>query len=543
MTTRESFGSRWGMMLAMLGMAVGTGNIWRFPRIVAKNGGGEFLVAWVVFLFLWSIPLILLEFGMGRKTRSGPIKAFIQMMGPRWAWMGAFCVFVTAAIMFYYSVVAGWTVRYTVAAVFGEIPEKVPGTLWNSYTQSAWPVVTHGIMIALAVWVVARGVKGIEKVAKILMPALIVLVLILTVRALMLPGASDGLSFLFTVDWENLGRPQIWIEALTQNAWDTGAGWGLVLCYAAYLREREDTALNAYILPMANNMISLLAGIMVFCTVFSVVPQLIERAEQEPAVLDGLGSLGRAVEDGREFSPELMQDTIFSEGNSGITFTWMPQLFKTMAFGRFFMVLFFLALSFAAFTSLVSMVEVATRAFVDAGMDRARAIKFIGIGGFLLGVPSALSMKVFDNQDWVWGVALMVAGLFFAISIVRYGIRRFREEQLNHPDSNVKVGRWWDFVIRVLAPIQMVFLLGWFLFDSWYASWKKNAAILADPSSTEKADYWGWLHPFNPDQVQNVGAILFQFSVVLIGLILANKWIVRVTMREKSPRIEDAPSS
>ena len=114
---KEQFGSRLGMMLAMLGMAVGTGNIWRFPRIAASNGGGEFLVAWIVFLLLWSIPLILLEFGMGRMTRSGPVKAFILLMGPRWAWMGAFAVFVTTAITFYYSVVAGWTVRFTLATV------------------------------------------------------------------------------------------------------------------------------------------------------------------------------------------------------------------------------------------------------------------------------------------------------------------------------------------------------------------------------------------------------------------------------------------
>ena len=103
------FSSRWTMLLAMLGMAVGTGNIWRFPRIAASNGGGEFLIAWIAFLFLWSIPIILLEFGMGRKTRSGPVKAFMEMMGPRWAWMGAFCVFVTTAITFYYCVVCGAT--------------------------------------------------------------------------------------------------------------------------------------------------------------------------------------------------------------------------------------------------------------------------------------------------------------------------------------------------------------------------------------------------------------------------------------------------
>ena len=123
------------MILAMLGMAVGTGNIWRFPRIAAQNGGGEFLVAWIAFLFLWSIPLILVEFGMGRQTRAGPVKAFIQMMGPRWAWMGAFVAFVATAIMFYYSVVAGWTLRYLLASVTGEVPGATPGAFWTTYVS------------------------------------------------------------------------------------------------------------------------------------------------------------------------------------------------------------------------------------------------------------------------------------------------------------------------------------------------------------------------------------------------------------------------
>ncbi len=517
----EYFGSRLGMMLAMLGMAVGTGNIWRFPRIVAKNGGGEFLIAWIVFLFLWSIPLILLEFGMGRKTRCGPIKAFMQMMGPRWAWMGAFCVFVTAAIMFYYSVVAGWTVRYTIASLTGEVPEAAPGAFWAEFTTSSWPVVTHGLMIGLATFVVARGVRAIEKAAMVLMPTLLVLVLILTVRALMLPGAGSGLSYMFSVDWSRLGEPRIWIEALTQNAWDTGAGWGLVLCYAAYLREREDTALNAFVLPIANNTISLLAGVMVFCTVFSVVPQLIERAAQNPELLSGLGELEERVRAGATFSPQLMQETIFSAGNSGITFTWMPQLFKSMGFGQFFMLLFFLALAFAAFTSLVAMVEVATRAFVDAGMERGRAIKIVGGCGFVLGLPSALWLNVLNNQDWVWGVALMLAGLFFSIAIIVHGIDRFRREQLNHPDSDIRIGRWWNLVIGLLVPIQAVFLLVWFLYDSW----------LSNPE--------GWLNPFDSENVYNVGTVLTQFAIVLVVLLLANKWIVRKTIPQSDSGSSD----
>ena len=506
---KERFSTRAGMMLAMLGMAVGTGNIWRFPRIVAKNGGGEFLVAWFVFLFLWSIPIILLEFGMGRKTRRGPIKAFMEMMGPKWAWMGAFCVLVTTFITFYYCVVAGWTARYAIAAILQEIPGAKPGAFWVDFTGSFVPVLFHGLIIGATSWVVIKGVKGIEKVTTWLMPALIVLILILCVRSVFLPGASDGLAFLFSVDWGNLAHPTIWVEALIQNAWDTGAGWGLVLCYAAYMRDNEDTTLNAVLLPTANNLISLFAAIMIFSTVFSAVPQLMEKAIEDPSVLDGLTSLSNAVKDGATFSPQLMQETIFNEGNKGITFIWMPELFKTMYMGQFFMILFFIALAFAAFTSMIAQVEVTTRAFVDAGMKRKKAVKIICGGIFALGIPSAIWMPVLDNQDWVWGVALMLAGLFFAISVIPYGVKKFREEHLNHADSNIKIGVWWDVVIRVLAPIQMLALLIWFAYDN----------ISNNPDT--------WFKPFSLADPYNVGTVLFQWFIVLALLILFNKWIVK----------------
>ena len=492
------------MMLAMLGMAVGTGNIWRFPRIAAQNGGGEFVVAWLVFLLLWSIPLILVEFGMGRKTRSGPVAAFVKLMGPRWAWMGAFVAFVAAAIMYYYSVVAGWTIRYLVASLTGELSNGDPAAFWSSYTTSWWPVFTHALAIGLGVFVVARGVGAIEKVARILMPALIVLIVVLTLRAVTLPDASGGLSYLFTVDWARLKDSNVWVQALTQNAWDTGAGWGLILCYAAYLRSHEDTALNAFILPAANNTVSLLAGIMVICTVFSVVPQLVASFATDPQVLSSYPELAQAVGAGEVLTPDLIQQTIFASGNEGLTFIWMPHLFASIPFGRFFMVLFFLALAFAAFTSLVAMIELATRVLRDAGMEHRRAIRVVGTAGFLLGLPSAISLRVLHNQDWVWGIALMLSGLFFAIAVIVHGIRRFREEQLNHADSDIRVGRWWDIVIAVIVPLEALILLGWWLYQ----------ARQGDPA--------GWLRPFG---VENVGTILLQFGVVLVALIAANRWL------------------
>lgn len=516
----EAFSSRWVMMLAMLGMAVGTGNIWRFPRIAAQNGGGEFIVAWLAFLFLWSIPLILVEFGAGRKTRAGPIGAFIHLIGPRWAWMGAFVAFVAVAIMFYYSVVAGWTLRYVVASAVGEIPGAEPGAFWQSYTTSWWPVVTHGVAMGAGAFVVARGVRAIERVASVLMPILLVLVVVLAVRAVTLPNASGGLAYLFSVDWGELANAEIWVQALTQNAWDTGAGWGLVLTYAAYLRTNEDTALNAFILPTANNTVSLLAGIMVLCTVFAVVPELVAQLAVRPDALSAYPALAEAVQGGAALTPDLIQSTIFTSGNEGLTFIWMPQLFASIPFGRLFMLVFFVALAFAAFTSLMAMIELATRVLRDAGVPRARAIRIVGIGGFVLGLPSAFSLQVLHNQDWVWGVALMVSGLFFAIAVIGHGVRRFRDEQLNHRDSDIRIGKWWDIVIGILVPLQALVLLVWWLYQA--RGW--------DPT--------GWLAPL---AVENVGTILLQWGVVLAALLLANRWIARHTAVVPAPP-EDRPA-
>ncbi|MFQ5530520.1 MAG: sodium-dependent transporter, partial [Gemmatimonadota bacterium] len=332
MNEAQRFSSRWGMMVVMLGMAVGTGNIWRFPRIVATNGGGSFLIAWAVFLLLWSVPLLLVEFAMGRAARRGPIGAFATLIGKGHAWMGAWVAFTATAIMFYYSVVMGWTLRYLWGSVSRGVPMTSPEAatgFWEGYVGSPTAVLTHAVAIALGVFVVARGVKGIERAARILIPGLFILVIVLAVRAITLPGAGAGLAFMFTPTWSDLASPDIWIQALTQNAWDTGAGWGLVLAYAVYLRKTEDTALNAFVLGFGNNSVSLLAGIMVLSTVFAIMPEA--------------------------------ASTIVGAGNEGLTFIWVPQLFAQMPGGNAFMIFFFLALVFAAWSSLIAMIELATR--------------------------------------------------------------------------------------------------------------------------------------------------------------------------------------
>jgi NSS family neurotransmitter:Na+ symporter len=453
-------------------MAVGTGNIWRFPRVAASNGGGSFLVAWVVFLALWSIPLMIVEFAFGKTARKGTVGAFATLVGRNFAWMGGWPAVCATAIMFYYSVVAGWCLRYLVGALRGELSESEPGALWISFTSSYQPIVGHLAALALGISVVWFGVKGIERIAKVLIPTLFVLILALVVRAVTLPGAYLGLEFLFRPDWQALGSARIWLEALTQNAWDTGAGWGLILTYGVYMKSREDVPLNAFLIGFGNNAVSLLAGIMVLCTVFAINPG----AKSE----------------------------IVGAGNEGLTFIWMPQLFAQMPGGRYFMVLFFLALSFAALTSLISMIELATRVLIDAGISRRRAIVFVGVGGVIFGLPSARSLDFLHNQDWVWGVGLMLSGLFFAFGAQRYGLERLRRDVVNADGCDLHVGKWWSFLIRVVVPLEAVILMIWWLKES--RGW--------DPS--------GWLNPFG---VETVGTVLMQWAIAIIALVAVNRWL------------------
>ena len=465
----EVFSSRWGMLLAMLGMAVGTGNIWRFPRIAATNGGGSFLVAWVVFLFAWSVPLLILEFGMGKATRKGAVGAFAKTLGPAFAWMGAWIAFVATAIMFYYSVVMGWTIRFFVGTLTGEVPGATPGAFWESFNSTPMALVTHAVAMGMALFVVSKGVRGIESAAKVLIPSLVVLVVVLAIRALTLPGASEGLAFLFTPNLSELANWEIWIQALTQNAWDTGAGWGLVLTYAIYMRANEDTALNAFVIGFGNNSMSLLAGIMVLCTVFSVMPDAYSE--------------------------------IVGAGNEGLTFIWVPQLFQLIPGGRFFQALFFLALVFAAWTSLIAMIEMASRILMDMGLERSKAIKIVGGAGLLFGIPSALKLEFFQNQDWVWGVALMVSGFFFAFAVLKYGVTKWRETFINQEGSDIRIGAWWDWAIRLVA-LEAVILAVWMLMGAQGDDFRET---------------WTLFSPYN------VGSVVIQFVILLVVLLLLNK--------------------
>jgi NSS family neurotransmitter:Na+ symporter len=405
--------------------------------------------------------------------------------------MGAFVAFVATAIMFYYSVVAGWCVYYLVQMSINPLPlgTEAAQATWDGFQGGGFPVAFHALAMSLGAVVVWNGIKSIERANLVLIPALLLIVLISLARTLTLEGASEGIAFLFTPDWSTLAKPRIWLEALTQNAWDTGAGWGLILTYGAYMQRRHGVVKNAFITGIGNNTVSLLAAVIIFGTVFAILGSQMSKAE----VLDIMKSSGPAA--------------------TGLTFIWMPQLFAKMPGGNLFAILFFLGLSFAAFSSLIAMIQLSTRVLVDFGVARRQAILGICIIGFTLGIPSAINLEFFANQDFVWGVALMISGAFIAFAVIRHGAARFRTECIDKQEHDWSIGPLWDKAISFVIPTLATVLLGWWLYQ---------AAFVYSPDR--------WFDPFDPFSVMTC---LAQWGLVLAVFILLNRWMARKTLQKQ----------
>ncbi|HXV60316.1 MAG TPA: sodium-dependent transporter, partial [Vicinamibacteria bacterium] len=441
-------------------------------------GGGSFLIPWVVFLFASAITLMIAELALGKTTRRGPAGAIGQLVDKRFNWLGVFVGLVTCFIMFYYSVVTGWCIRYFVATLSTPLFSLNAEEYWNRFTSHpVEPVVFHAVAMLAGCFIIYRGVvRGIERTNRILIPLLFLLLVVATLRAVTLPGASRGLAYLFTPNWSELLNYQVWLAALTQSAWSTGAGWGLVMTYGVYFRKKDTFTLTTFTTAFGDNSASLLAGIAVMCTVFAILPE-------DQARL-ALGA-----------------------GNEGLTFIWLPQLFGSIPGGRFFLPLFFLALSFAAISSLIAMLEMASRMAMDLGLPRAKAVPTVGAVAFVLGLPSAWYMGFFKNQDWVWGIGLMVSGLFIAIAVIKYGASRFRTELVNTAEESWPIGPWFVWVLTILVPLEFVAMVAWWFYQS---------ATQFDPE--------GWWKLFSES---SVGTAVIQIVALALILFLTNAWWVR----------------
>ncbi len=475
--SKERFTSRWGLILAALGMAIGTGNVWRFPRILALNGGGTFLLPWLFFLFSWSIPLLIIESAMGKRSRKGTIGSFALLTGPANAWRGAFVGFCTMAISFYYCVVAGWCGYYFVLTISGRLDDRAARQTWDQLAASGGvQVAFFALALAICTAVVWRGVTaGIERVNRLLIPALFVILVISALRAVTLPGSVAGLQFMFSFEPERLTDYRIWLEALSQSAWSTGAGWGLLLTYAVYMKEKQNLVFSSVITGLGNNSASLLAAMALIPTVFAVLPHA-----------DALAAL-------QESGP----------ASTGMTFIYFPEVLGRIPAGNtVFAPLFFLALSIAAVSSMISMIELGVRNVADFGVSRSKALSLVAALTFFLGLPSALSQQFFLNQDWVWGLGLLVSGFFFALAARGVGAERLLDRWVNR-GPRWRVGKWFAHLVFWWIPLQFVVLLGWWLYQ---------AAWVYDPER--------WWDPF---RTFSLGTVVAQWALVIVVFRLLNR--------------------
>jgi NSS family neurotransmitter:Na+ symporter len=486
--TRDLFTSRFGLLTATIGMAVGAGNIWRFPRLAGQYGGA-FLLPWLLFLFIWSIPLLVVEFGIGRKTRMGTVGSFWKVRSTL-SWMGWFVGFCTTAILFYYAVVCGWSLKYFILSLDGQIFKIDHARFWQQFTHGNRSALLYLLLsVAFGVGVIYRGVvQGIEKFSKIVIPSLFVLLAVAALRAVSLPGAGEGVRYFFTIDADRLLDHRLWLDALSQSAWSTGAGWGLLLTYAIYAQNQTKVVSNSFLTGIGNNIASVFAGLAIIPTVFALTPDFASAMETLKA------------------------------GNQGLAFISLPRLFAHMPAGRIFVTIFFLALFFAAMSSLISMFELATRMLIDFGLPRKKAVLLVGLATFLLGAPSALSLNFFNNQDWVWGLGLLLSGLFFILLVNHIGPGSFLRDWLSSPDKGWRVvGFKWLF--RVLMPLQFVLMIGWWFFQS--VQWNPTT----------------WWQPF---RMYSLGTVLLQWAIVLLAGWMGMRWMNRrLQMQESKERISD----
>lgn len=485
----QRFKSRIGMLLCALGVAVGTGNIWRFPRIVAQsgdeNGAGAFLIAWIIFLFLWSIPLIIAEYALGKKYRKSVIGSFASAMGSKFSWMGGFVSLVTVLISFFYAVIVGWCIFYFGYFLINPLPQTTEQAIaiWEKLSSSNWAYLSHFIAVGGGILAIWKGISSIEKVNKVLIPTLLIIIFLSVIRSLFLPSSIDGISYIFNFDFSLLAKSETWLNALTQNAWDTGAGWGLFMAYAVYMKKEEKIVKNAALTAMGNNFISLLAAIMIFGTVFSVLSTEMNMNKHE--ILEIIKTSGPA--------------------STGLTFIWLPQLFNKMFMGSTLAVFFFLGLMFAGFSSLIAMLELPTRVFIESGISRKKSLSIVFFISLLLGIPSVTNINFLLNQDFVWGIGLIISGAFVAFATMKHGLEKLLEEEIASIQTDLNPGKLWIFTIKYLVPFAAFVLLLWWL------------GLSVTQFSKEQ-----W---FNPFDTYSLMTCLVQWGIALIILIIFNKFI------------------
>ena len=438
----RGFTSNVGAILAAAGGAVGLGNVWRFPYMLGSNGGGAFLLVYVFFVLLIGIPLMMSEFIIGRRSQRNVIGAF-RVLSPKhkgWMLVGIFGIICAFLIYAFYSVVAGWTLNYIVLAaggrLAGQTPEGVTQIFANFTQGSFWPLCSQFLFLALTGLVVMMGVqKGIEKVSKILMPVLFVLLLLMCVRSITLGAdAKEGLSFLFKPDFSKLTGSCI-LSALGQSFFSMSIGMGAMITYGSYIR-KEDKLFNTSVwIAVCDTMVAVLAGIVIFPAVFAF--------GMDPAS-----------------GPELV-------------YIVLPNVFNSMPGGAVFAVVFFVLLGIAALTSTISLLEILVAVAVEElHWTRRRAslvssLVVFGIGAFCtlsfgpLKEATLFGKTIFDLFDMITASYLMPIGALMLTIFLGWFMPKaeVKDELSNGGALKARAFELYYFVLRYLAPLALIVIL------------------------------------------------------------------------------------
>ena len=431
---RGQWATALGFIMAAAGAAIGLGNVWKFPYLAAKFGGGTFLFAYVIILIVLGMPILVAEIVLGRRGKLNPVGTYAKLSdGSKWwKFVGFAAVSVNFIVLSYYSVVGGWIVNYMFKYITGGISGDIPGYFVGFITNPAAPLLWHGIFMAATIFIVVRGIAGgIEKASKVMMPALFVLFLILVVRAVTLPGAAEGIKYYLTPDFSKL-TGVTFLMAMGQIFFSLNIGAGCTMTYASYLSEDENIPKMSAVIPVMDSMAAFLAGMIIIPSVFAF--------GLDPAA-----------------GPPLL-------------FITMPHVFTQMPLGTLFGLLFFLLMLFAALTSSISMLEVNVSFLVDHyKRDRLKSAIWAGIIIFLVGIPSSLSQGVFSwfkiggldflsAADFLASYIMMPFGAFMMCIFIarRFGIDEAIKEATNNGKINFGLKNIWAFLIKYVVPVIII---------------------------------------------------------------------------------------
>ena len=439
--SRERFSSGLAVFFATLGSAVGLGNIWKFPYLTGQNGGGAFLLVYFLCILFVGLPIMLSEFYIGRKTRKNAVGALKQLKpGTAWKNIGTAGVGAAYMIMFFYSCVAGWVYYYLFKAISGDFigvtMESAKAQFGSVIMGPISPIIWQFIVMAVVAGILAMGVKkGIEKITTTLMPLLFVLIIICDIRALTLPGAAEGVKFLFHVDFSQLSAAAV-LAALGLAFFKLSLGMGTMMTYGSYFTEDNNMFGTAVKVALSDTLVSMLAGLAIFPTVFSF--------GMEP----GAGP--------------------------GLLFMTIPLVFSQMPFGNILLIAFFFLTSIAATTAMLSLVEVPVAYWSEErGMSRKKAaimnafiIAIVGVLATLsvdkasvLGDITFFGMGFFDLFDYISSnVLLPLGGLFIAI-MMGYSIKREEVVAELSNQGKLKIAKLvsvYFFLICYVTPLLLI---------------------------------------------------------------------------------------